>query len=123
MGNKNLWWSGYTLFWNLDFFAVCPAGFIFFKDDCYGFIAEKATWGNANDHCKGIYKEATLAVVESDHVNNFLATQLNYKLSGSDSSFWIGLNDLSGKLSWIDPDQFWLPDYLENYADQVDLDL
>ena len=111
----------YFIFETKEFLAVCPTGFIFFKDDCYGFIVEKATWEIANGRCKGIYEGATLAVIESDHVNDFLATQLKYKLAGSDSNFWIGLKDLGGKLSWIDPDQFWMPEYLEGYTDQVDL--
>ena len=60
-------------------------------------------------------------MVESDHVNNFLATHLKYKLSESDLNFWIGLKDISGQLLWIDRDQFWMPKDLEEYADQVDL--
>ena len=96
---------------------VCPEGFIFFDNDCYGFVMEQLNWEAANDRCNKISQGSSLATVESKKVNDFLMNQLDYKYAGFTlANFWIGLREVNGTLAWLDTDQYWMPKEFADFA-------
>ena len=71
---------------------LCPSGWIFFKDSCYLFSLEKATWNSALKRCKG--HGASLVAVTSKEENAFLA---RFQFES-----WIGGHQQNGQWIWND---------------------
>ena len=79
---------------------------------------EKSTWDIANQHCNKISIESSLAVVESKKVYDFLMNEIKFRYPDIEIvSFWIGLREVNGRLSWIDTDQYWMPNEFEDISD------
>ena len=61
-----------------------------------------------------------MVVIESENVNQFLLNQIKFKQPESAQGFWIGMRsvgDVEAKLTWLDTDQFWMPQKFEESMD------
>ena len=59
-------------------------------------------------------------MIESQTVNQFLLNQMRFKQPESEQDFWIGMRsviDVEAKLTWLDTDQFWMPQKFEKSMD------
>ncbi|KAL3873513.1 hypothetical protein ACJMK2_036636 [Sinanodonta woodiana] len=83
--------------------AICPDGFIPHNGKCYDLLPVQASWAEALHYCE-IFG-ATLAVIENEPEQNFIAGMLS-RLHDSIPSqhVWLGGTDLLEEGKFISPD-------------------
>ena len=86
-------------------------------------MTQNSNWEKANKHCKDIHPTASLVVVESENIERFLVNQIEFMHPVSDVEYWIGAKMTGGKFTWLDPDQFFIPQKLKNYLDKQTIEV
>ena len=73
-----------------------------YKERCYGFSKQTATWSAARDRCEKISTGYNLVVIKDEKENNFLQTQIQNRFRNEE--FWIGLKDTgtNTRYEWAD---------------------
>ena len=86
-------------------------------------MTQNSNWEKANDHCKDIHPTGSLVVVENEDIEHFLVNQIKLMHPESDQEYWIGAKMADEKLTWLDPDQFFIPQKLKNYLDKTSIEV
>jgi hypothetical protein len=77
----------------------CPSGFDLYETACYKYVAEKATWQNAQLNCNNLNsggKKPNLATIRSVTENNFVVQKC------ASSDVWIGIKrKTSDTFNWV----------------------
>ena len=86
-------------------------------------MTQNSNWENANKYCKDIHPTGSLVVVENEDLAQFLVNQIKFMHPVSDIEYWIGAKMTDAKFTWLDLDQYFIPQKLKNYLDKQNIEV